>query len=165
MRPNASHDPAIQLMKESADAGAFVIFAPACQYAIDLPYPAASAVTSFYLAMVVNLLLSSRCVFNQAPTMRGFGLFFVAAVGGLMVNVSVTLVGSPYLGIAPVLAKIVGVGTAFLLNFWLKLRIVFRTPSLGMSAHGTQVATLLEVACLLAELRVRRENVGSLSGR
>jgi len=52
-----------------------------------------------------------------------------APAGRLMVNVSVTLVGSLYLGIAPVLAKIIGVGTAFLVNFWLNLRIVFRTPS------------------------------------
>jgi putative flippase GtrA len=94
------------------------------------PIPiAASAVTSFCLATVVNYLLSSRFVFNQAPTMRGFGLFFVAALGGLLVNVSVTLVGSLYLGIVPVLAKILGVGTAFLVNFWINLRIVFRTPS------------------------------------
>ena len=40
-------------------------------------------------------------------------------------------VGSLYLGIAPVLAKIVGVGTAFLVNFWLNLRVVFRMPSVG----------------------------------
>jgi len=94
------------------------------------PIPiAVSAVTSFCLATVVNYVLSSRFAFNQSPTVRGFGVFFVAAVGGLMVNVSVTLVGSLYLGIAPVLAKIIGVGTAFLVNFWLNLRIVFRTPS------------------------------------
>jgi len=94
------------------------------------PTPIAiSAITSFCVAAVVNYLLSSRYAFNQAPTLRGFGLFFVAAVGGLMVNVSVTLVGSLYLGIAPVLAKMVGVGTAFLLNFWLNLRIVFRAGS------------------------------------
>ena len=92
---------------------------------------AAAAVTSFCVATVVNYLLTSRCVFNQAATMRGFRVFFVAAVGGLMVNVSVTLVGSLYLGIAPVVAKIIGVGTAFLLNFWLNLRIVFRAPSAG----------------------------------
>jgi putative flippase GtrA len=96
------------------------------------PIPiAVSAVTSFCLATVVNFLLTSRYVFNRAPSMRGFGLFVVAAVGGLIVNVSVTLMGSLYLGIPPVLAKIVGVGTAFLLNFWLNLRIVFRTPSGG----------------------------------
>jgi putative flippase GtrA len=96
------------------------------------PIPiAVSAVSSFCLATVVNFMLTSRYVFNQAPTVRGFGLFFVAAVGGLLVNVSVTLVGSLFFGIAPVLAKLVGVGTAFLLNFWLNLRIVFRAPSVG----------------------------------
>jgi putative flippase GtrA len=103
------------------DVGGFAVL---CYFPVPI---AASAVTSFCVATVVNYLLSSRYVFNQTATLRGFGLFFVAAVGGLMVNVSVTLVGSLYLGIAPVLAKIVGVGTAFLLNFWLNLRIVFRT--------------------------------------
>ena len=94
------------------------------------PLPiAVSAVASFCAATVVNYLLTSRYVFHRAATLRGFGWFFVAAVGGLIVNVSVTLVGSLYLGIAPVLAKLVGVGTAFLVNFWLNLRIVFRTPS------------------------------------
>jgi putative flippase GtrA len=91
----------------------------------------AAAVASFCLATVVNFLLTSRWVFNKTPTVRGFGLFFVAALGGLTVNVSVTLVGSLYLGIAPVIAKIAGVGTAFLLNFWLNLRFVFRTPTVG----------------------------------
>jgi putative flippase GtrA len=98
------------------------------------PIPiAVSAVTSFCLATVVNFILTSRYVFNRAPALRGFGLFFLAAVGGLIVNVSVTLVGSLYLGIAPVLAKIVGVGTAFLVNFWLNLRVVFRKPSVGQN--------------------------------
>jgi putative flippase GtrA len=90
---------------------------------------AASAVMSFCAATVVNYVLTSRCVFNQTASLRGFGLFFAAAVGGLMVNVSVTLVGSGYFGITPVLAKIIGVGTAFLFNFWMNLRIVFRTSA------------------------------------
>jgi putative flippase GtrA len=94
------------------------------------PIPiAVSAVTSFCLATIVNFLLTSRYVFNRAPTLPGFGLFFVAAVGGLIVNVSVTLIGSLYFGLLPVLAKLIGVGTAFLLNFWLNLRIVFRNAA------------------------------------
>lgn len=105
------------------DVGGFAIL---CLTPIPI---AVSAVTSFCLATVVNFVLTSRFVFSRAPTLRGFGLFFAAAVGGLMVNVSVTLVGSLYLGITPVLAKIVGVGTAFLINFWLNLRIVFRGPA------------------------------------
>jgi putative flippase GtrA len=94
------------------------------------PIPiAVSAVTSFCLATIVNFLLTSRYVFNRPATVRGFGLFFVAAVGGLVVNVSVTLLGSMHFGIPPVLAKLIGVGSAFLVNFWLNLRIVFRRPS------------------------------------
>jgi putative flippase GtrA len=96
------------------------------------PLPiAVSAVTSFCLAAVVNYLLSSRHVFDRAASIRGFGLFFVAALGGLLVNVAVTLAGSLYLGLAPVVAKMLGVGTAFLVNFWLNLRVVFRAPSSG----------------------------------
>lgn len=93
------------------------------------PLPiAVSAVTSFCVSTIVNYLLTSRYVFKKAPSLRGYGLFFVAAVGGLIVNVSVTLLGSLYFGMPPVLAKLAGVGTAFLVNFWLNLRIVFRAP-------------------------------------
>jgi len=105
------------------DVGGFAVL---CLTSIPI---AVSATSSFCAATVVNYLLTSRYVFNQAPVLRGFGLFFVAAVGGLVVNVSITLVGSLYLGIAPVLAKTLGVGSAFLVNFWLNLRIVFRRPS------------------------------------
>jgi putative flippase GtrA len=123
----------IKLFRYFLTAGAAAIvdvggFAILCLTPIPI---AVSAVTSFCVAAVVNYLLSSRFAFNQAATMRGFGLFFATAVGGLAVNVSMTVVGSLYFGIAPVLAKIIGVGTAFLLNFWLNLRIVFRTPSVG----------------------------------
>lgn len=38
MRPQASHDPAIELVEESADVGALVILAPATQDEIDLLY-------------------------------------------------------------------------------------------------------------------------------
>lgn len=92
---------------------------------------AVSAVTSFLLAAVVNYLLSGRWVFQSAPSLRGFGLFLLAALGGLLVNVSITLAASLYLGIPPVLAKLVGVGTAFLVNFWLNQRIVFRRKAAG----------------------------------
>jgi putative flippase GtrA len=97
-----------------------------------IPLPiAAAAVISFCAAAMVNFLLTARFVFNRSPTLQGFAVFFLAALGGLIVNVSVTLAASLYLGIVPVLAKIIGVGTAFLVNFWLNLRIVFRRPSAG----------------------------------
>jgi putative flippase GtrA len=105
------------------DIGGFEVL-----YSLKAPV-AASAVTSFCVASVVNYLLTSRYVFGQAATIRRFGVFFLAAVGGMTVNVSLTLIGSIYFGIAPVIAKIVGVGTAFLLNFWLNVQIVFRAGS------------------------------------
>ena len=94
---------------------------------------AVAAVASFCVATIVNYLLTSRWVFTKPVSLRGFGVFFAAALGGLLVNVSITTFGSLYLGIAPVLAKICGVGTAFLVNFWLNLRIVFRTPPAGQN--------------------------------
>jgi putative flippase GtrA len=90
---------------------------------------AAAAVCSFCLAAIVNYLLSSRHAFDSVPTFRGFGIFMLAALGGLLVNVSVTLFCSHYLGVPPIVAKTAGVGTAFLVNFWLNLRVVFRSPS------------------------------------
>jgi putative flippase GtrA len=90
---------------------------------------AIAAIASFCLAAVVNYMLTSRYVFHQSATVRGFAVFFVAALGGLLVNVSVTLLGSLYLGIYAVLAKVLGVGCAFLVNFWLNSRIVFRAPA------------------------------------
>src|SRR3984893_18315801 len=38
MRPQAPHDPAIELMEEPSDVGAFVVLAPATQDGIDLLY-------------------------------------------------------------------------------------------------------------------------------
>lgn len=123
MSPPAAH----KLVRYFFTAGAAAVvdiggFALLCL----TPLPVAvSAVTSFCAATVVNYLLSSRYAFHRAPSLRGFGLFFAAAVGGLVVNVSVTLLGTVCLGIAPVLSKVIGVGMAFLVNFWLNLRIVF----------------------------------------
>jgi putative flippase GtrA len=107
------------------DVGGFAVL---CAVAVPI---AVAAVSSFCLATVVNYLLTSRYVFKQAPTIQAYGLFFVGAIGGLLVNVAVTLTGSLYFGILPVLAKLLGVGTAFLVNFWLNLRVVFRTTAAG----------------------------------
>ena len=107
------------------DVGGFALL---CRTPIPV---AASATTSFCMATVVNYLLSSRYAFNRPATLRGFGVFFVAALGGLLVNVSITLAGSLHLGFPPVLAKLAGVSTAFLFNFWLNQRIVFRAPGAG----------------------------------
>ena len=102
------------------DVGMFAIL---CTVAVPVA-PAATA--SFCIAAVANYLLSSRFAFHCAPSVQGFGLFFLAALGGLAVNVTVTSAGHGYLGIPPVPAKLTGIGTAFFLNFWVNFRVVFR---------------------------------------
>lgn len=85
-----------------------------------------AAVASFALAAVVNFLLTARFVFGQRATGRGFTVFLLAALLGLMVNVGVTVAAVKLFGLPPVIAKIVGIGTAFSINFLLNLLVVFR---------------------------------------
>jgi putative flippase GtrA len=87
---------------------------------------AASGTTSFCVAALVNYFLSSRFVFGQGRTATGFAFFFAVAVIGLAINVGVTLVGVYWLGLPPIVAKITGIGTAFLINFGLNACFVFR---------------------------------------
>ena len=87
---------------------------------------APAAVASFAFAAVVNFLLTARFVFGQRPTGRGFTLFLLAALIGLTVNVGVTIAVVELFGLPPIVAKIIGIGTAFSLNFLMNLRVVFR---------------------------------------
>jgi len=87
---------------------------------------AVAGVLSFCAAAVVNYLLSSRFVFSRAASMRGFALFFSAALIGLSINVGITLLGFYVLELPPLMAKLIGIGTAFFVNFLINLRVVFR---------------------------------------
>jgi putative flippase GtrA len=87
---------------------------------------AAAGTLSFCIAALVNYGLSSRFVFARSATAQGFALFFTAALIGLSVNLGVTLLGVYWSGLPPIVAKIVGIGTAFLVNFALNLLVVFR---------------------------------------
>jgi putative flippase GtrA len=102
------------------DAGGFALL-----IALGLGIAAAGTV-SFCVAALVNYLLSSRFVFASGRSAQGFALFFVTALIGLAINLGVTLAGAYLAGLPPVLAKIAGIGTAFLINFALNLRFVFR---------------------------------------
>jgi putative flippase GtrA len=86
--------------------------------------PAAAA--SFSAAAVVNFLLTARYVFGKQATGRGFVTFLLAALLGLVVNVGVTVAMNALFGFQAVVAKIVGIGVAFSVNFLLNLLVVFR---------------------------------------
>jgi putative flippase GtrA len=85
-----------------------------------------AAACSFCAAAVVNFLLSSRWVFDTRATRQAFALFFAGAIVGLLVNVTVTAVCAIHFNLPPSLAKVLGIAAAFLLNFWINMRLVFR---------------------------------------
>ena len=103
------------------DAGGFFLLTQT-----NLPI-APSGILSFCVAALVNYRLTGRFVFSRDATTRGFALFLIAALVELMVNVSVMLASVALLGLWPLAAKVLGIGTAFLVNFFLNVRIVFRT--------------------------------------
>jgi len=92
---------------------------------------------SFCIAALVNYGLSSRFVFARSASAPGFALFFVAALIGLSVNLGVTLADVYLAGLPPIVAKIAGIGTAFLVNFALNLLVVFRPSAAAPPRPGT----------------------------
>jgi putative flippase GtrA len=91
---------------------------------IGLAIPLAAGI-SFMVAAVVNYSLSTRFVFGQPASLAGFGRFLSAALVGLGINVGVTTLLADQ-GLVPVLAKVAGVGTAFIVNYLLVALLVFR---------------------------------------
>lgn len=83
-----------------------------------------AATLSFLVAAVVNYQLSARLVFRHQTSARHFGRFLAAALVGLMVNVGVTTLAAS--AVPPVLAKVIGIGVAFFINYLLAALLVFR---------------------------------------
>ncbi len=89
--------------------------------------PVAPAATlSFVMSAAVNYTLSSIFVFKAGFGTRRFLMFFMVAAAGLVFNVTVTVLVVNLASAPPPIAKAVGIGTAFLLNFWLNTAVVFR---------------------------------------
>ncbi|CAH2395193.1 GtrA family protein [Mesorhizobium ventifaucium] len=85
-----------------------------------------AATLSFLLAAAFNYCASSFFVFGvKTLSLRSAIYFLVAATLGLALNVTVTVIVVAETKVEPVLAKAVGIGTAFLLNFILNRYFVF----------------------------------------
>jgi putative flippase GtrA len=87
---------------------------------------AVAGVLSFCTAAVVNYLLSSRFVFGREASVRSFALFLSGALIGLSINVGLSLIGFYVLGLQPIVAKLIGIVTAFIVNFLINCLFVFR---------------------------------------
>ena len=93
---------------------------------IALRFPVAAAATcSFTLAALTNYVLTSRFVYGRALSIRRLVGFTAFALMGMMVNVGVTVAVAVLTGAPAVASKLVGIGTAFLLNFWVNSAFVF----------------------------------------
>ncbi len=85
------------------------------------------AVCSFLVAAVANYLLSSVWVYQRAwRSLRRAGLFFLFASLGLAVNAGATWYLGSHWPLPATLAKVGGVGIAFVMNFLLNTLVVFK---------------------------------------
>ena len=86
-----------------------------------------SAIASFLVAAVVNYALSSVWVYRrQWRSLRRATMFLLFALVGLSINAGVTWWLAGNFAIFPTLAKVGGVGIAFVANFLMNTFIVFR---------------------------------------
>lgn len=85
-----------------------------------------AAATSFLIATVVNYALSARYVFKAPVNFSGYVRFLSAALLGFVVNVGVTTLMARAVGLPPIVAKLIGIGLAFFVNFALNAAFVFR---------------------------------------
>ena len=89
---------------------------------------ALAATISFLIAAVVNFTTSSLFVFRTPIRLARMARFLSVASVGLAINVGVTVLIYQVLPYAP-LAKIIGIGTAFLFNFVAHSKLVFGAPA------------------------------------
>jgi putative flippase GtrA len=81
----------------------------------------------FAVAVVANYLLCSRWVYAEPLAGRRFVAFVLGALGGLLVNTAVTVIGAGFA--PPALAKIAAIGIAFGFNFTVNTLVVFARPA------------------------------------
>ena len=97
----------------------------AALHAVHLPVTAA-ATGSFLVAAAANYSLTSLLVFRHALTWRRWLSFLALATVGLCVNVGVTSGLVAAFAIPAVLAKVGGIGVAFIANFLMNYFVVFK---------------------------------------
>jgi len=103
------------------DIGLFHFLAPR------FPHPLPPAVLSFLVAACVNYTLSALWVYRRDwRSLQRAGRFLLFACVGLCINADVTWALASSLPIALTLAKVGGIGVAFVANFLMNTFLVFR---------------------------------------
>lgn len=113
------------------DIGLFHFLAPG------FAHPLPPAVLSFLVAACVNYSLSAAWVYRRNwRSWQRAGRFLLFACVGLCINAGVTWALASSLPIVPTLAKVGGVGVAFVANFLMNTFLVFRTEDDAQSPRG-----------------------------
>jgi putative flippase GtrA len=123
--------------------------------------PIATAATlSFLPAALVNYMLSTVFVFNGEFGAAKFAKFLAFAVVGLAFNLSMTVLVAAVTPAPAPLAKAIGIGTAFLFNFWLNSVFVFtnRPPSKSL-----RLTSGLETRARTAQAVIRDRGLANLT--
>ena len=96
----------------------------AALHALGLGVPTA-ATASYLAANVANYVLSARYAFGARASPARYPAFLAGSAAGLLVNVGVTALAAGPLGAPPSLAKLIGIGMAFGVNFAINWLVIF----------------------------------------
>lgn len=87
---------------------------------------AIAAASSFLVAMLFHYVAASRIVFARELSWGRLFAFALASLVGLAVNTGVTSAAAYLFDLPPALAKLLGIGVAFAVNFSVNLLVTFR---------------------------------------
>jgi putative flippase GtrA len=83
-------------------------------------------VCAWVVAVTCSYFLNSRFTFSKKPKLNDYLFFAATQVGGLVANTTALVSAAPYVPL--LVAKIIGIGAGFVVNFSLARFLVFRTP-------------------------------------
>ena len=83
-------------------------------------------VCAWVVAVTCSYFLNSRFTFGKRPKLGDYLFFAATQVSGLIANTTALVLAAPYVPL--VVAKIIGIGAGFVVNFTLARFLVFRAP-------------------------------------
>jgi putative flippase GtrA len=83
-------------------------------------------VMAWVVAVSGSYLLNSRFTFKKSLRLKDYLFFAATQTGGLVANTAALVLAAPYVPL--IVAKILGIGAGFVVNFTLARFLVFRAP-------------------------------------
>lgn len=83
-------------------------------------------VCAWIVAVTCSYFLNSRFTFGKKPRLGDYLFFAATQTGGLVANTTALVLAAPYVPL--LVAKVIGIGAGFVVNFSLARFLVFRAP-------------------------------------